>query len=962
MKRGVRFRIGMMAIGGLCGPVMAAQQSVALQEAGQTARVNSNTVLETPVTVVIHGATLEGALKLVAAGANVTIQFQREALPRHSKPIDLSVTRARLGDVLDRVLSGTSLRAVPLTPTAINIQPGDDAQPKLEGGVVTGVVRDSATKRTLKNATILVDNATRGVVTDELGRYTLRNVPEGDHRISVRMLGYTRATRTIHVKDGETSTLDVTLAASLNTLDQVVVTGTVVATELKSVTNAITVITAKDIEQRGITQIQQLLHGDVPGVFAENAISSLSPTNETYIFSRGGTSISDDGYYGMKTYVDGVEIVQRSYLSQIDARSIERVEILTGPQASTIYGSNAINGVIQIFTKRGTSANHPQLTLSHNTGWIQNNFTPGKAPFHETSSSVNAVDGRVSYSINGSWDYTGRWAPAKQQTYWSVNGGARIEMGQGVAGEFNYRRSMTVNNSIGSPNNVVEQQVQSGIAAFDVGVGQGSPLVFPETEDKAPSQTVGATLNYSPTSWWSHTLNVGQDQGNLDRTSKPSYKTTGSTCYGASSCYPNNDTLVSLALFLRTGRQVTYNTSLNIPVTTHASLLLTGGADSRNTETYSDWIFSAGALKGTFLDDQVSRDGAHNTGAFVQANLTILDNLVLKYGVRSEWNPGYGREVLPSTSPLYGLAYTIERGEMTAKLRAAYGHSTRPPEYRLAAGEKASGPYAGTDVYGPYYSLLPNPQLAPEYQSGGEFGLDMYLSKWGNVTVTNYNQTVRNLIYQISAADSVQRLDKNPDPYGFCTDYPPLCGYGAYQLEPQYLNVGTIRNQGWEFTGQVNAGALTFHSTYSFMKSRFGGLNSQWARRYPASSYPQLQKGARFSNAPEHTLAYGVSYARGRASMQINGTAVGQVVRYGINPSFTRRLSSELTRATYIYGFRPIKQPYTVADFNGRYRVNSYLEGVMQVANIMDNFRADDSDASSVMGRQTKIGFSLRTH
>src|SRR5690606_40987122 len=68
---------------------------------------------------------------------------------------------------------------------------------------------------------------------------------------------------------------DFALEPNASVLDEVVVTGTVVATERKAIPNPITVITAEDIEKRGITRVDELLRGGVPGVIAGD-LGSLS--------------------------------------------------------------------------------------------------------------------------------------------------------------------------------------------------------------------------------------------------------------------------------------------------------------------------------------------------------------------------------------------------------------------------------------------------------------------------------------------------------------------------------------------------------------------------------------------------------------------------------------------------------------------------------------------------------------
>src|SRR5690606_23215906 len=74
----------------------------------------------------------------------------------------------------------------------------------------------------------------------------------------------------VEVNEGEAVTVDFLLEPSASVLDEVVVTGTVIATERKALTTPITVITGEEIEERGITRIEQFLRGEVPGVFVQD--------------------------------------------------------------------------------------------------------------------------------------------------------------------------------------------------------------------------------------------------------------------------------------------------------------------------------------------------------------------------------------------------------------------------------------------------------------------------------------------------------------------------------------------------------------------------------------------------------------------------------------------------------------------------------------------------------------------
>ena len=139
------------------------------------------------------------------------------------------------------------------------------------------------------------------------------------------------------------------------TLEPVVVTATRIETPLKEVTNSISVITAKDIEeQQSVTVLDALRN--VPGL---DVVQTGSRGNSTSVFIRG--SESDQ----ILVLVDGVEVnstTQGSFnFAHLTTENVERIEVLRGA-GGTLYGSQAIGGVIQIFTKSGKGK--PEVTTS----------------------------------------------------------------------------------------------------------------------------------------------------------------------------------------------------------------------------------------------------------------------------------------------------------------------------------------------------------------------------------------------------------------------------------------------------------------------------------------------------------------------------------------------------------------------------------------------------------------------
>lgn len=210
-------------------------------------------------------------------------------------------------------------------------------------------------------------------------------------------------------------------------------------------------------------------------------------------------------------------------------------------------------------------------------------------------------------------------------------------------------------------------------------------------------------------------------------------------------------------------------------------------------------------------------------GGFLQGQLALKDALFFTYGLRAEWNPNYGEEAQPNLAPKYGVAYTKELGFMTTKLRASYGRSTRPPADDQRLGERETNAVS-ISRWGTYDVVLANPELGPEHQQGGEGGIELYFGNRGSLVVTRYNQTVNNLISEVPI-DSVQSLVSDAV---FDCGTPKDNGY-CYTKQWQNLNVGSIRNQGWELQGSINTGPFTTRGTYSWTKSRVIGITPKYS-------------------------------------------------------------------------------------------------------------------------------------
>ena len=253
-----------------------------------------------------------------------------------------------------------------LLAVSLAFAPGLSAQ---QGGVITGRVTEEGSGRALASAQVYVEGAGIGTLTNSSGQFLLLNAPVGEHTVTVELVGYRSASQTVTVGAGETASVDFAIAVTALALDEIVVTGTGVATEKRKLGHTIATLDAAELENAPIADFSQLIAGREPGVVA---LPSSGYTGEgARIRIRGSASLSQ--LNEPIVYVDGIRVdrsaVQNfngqgnpSRLDDIPPESIERVEILKGAAAATLYGTEASNGVIQIFTKRG-NVGAPRFTF-----------------------------------------------------------------------------------------------------------------------------------------------------------------------------------------------------------------------------------------------------------------------------------------------------------------------------------------------------------------------------------------------------------------------------------------------------------------------------------------------------------------------------------------------------------------------------------------------------------------------
>ena len=236
--------------------------------------------------------------------------------------------------------------------------------PKVASGqsVVSGVVVDTAGGQPLAGARIQVDGTDRRAVSDAEGRFRLQGVPEGQLSLRVNMLGYRPSTRS--VRAGATD-VRIALTRAAVGLEGVVVTA-VGSQRIREVGSDIARVRVDSVaESSPATNLSEMLSSRAAGVYVKTGSGSSAGGSRIRVRGSSSPSLANEPII----YVDGVRINSDpqslsfannqqvpSRFNDINPDEIESIDVLKGPSASTMYGTEAANGVILITTKSGLSA------------------------------------------------------------------------------------------------------------------------------------------------------------------------------------------------------------------------------------------------------------------------------------------------------------------------------------------------------------------------------------------------------------------------------------------------------------------------------------------------------------------------------------------------------------------------------------------------------------------------------
>lgn len=669
-------------------------------------------------------------------------------------------------------------------------------------GTIQGTVFNAMTQEPVAGAQVFLPGTSLGALSNSSGRYLIQNVPAGTHTVRVEIIGFSPHEGEVVVPAGGMVSQDFRLNTSAIALDEVVVTGQGREVSRREIGTSIAAVNTENIEMGPVKSMSDLLQGRAPGVNLLSGGGKVGQGSKLVLRGPGSFSQSIEPVI----YVDGIRIdnstasgvftggTSWSGLDDINPADVERIEIVKGAAAATLYGTEASAGVIQIFTKRGREGADNRWTYRGEAGfsntpsdwwdvsvysdWFYNNYVDQAAPLMEHQLTTSGGQDGFSYYASGTYRMREGILPNNSEDYYAFRANLQLFPRQDLVVRINTGYSARDVAMPQDANNVYGY----GINALTAGpVGNFMPVEAIELIEVGLTSgrfTGGTTLEYNPLDNLTNRAVFGVDIVNMDNTEFHPYGGHSLVPRGRKEVYQRNATSLSAE----------YNGTLTNDLLDWLSSSLTWGFQAYQKDTGV-----ANAYGEQFPGPGLSTVGAaavtsgweyrlrtRSAGFFLQEHLGFWDRLFVTVGARADAHSAFGEDYPYQIYPKISGSWVVSSHDFTPdlfsslRLRAAYGTAGQQPgAFDAVRTWDAASAFEGEPAVTP--NNIGNPDLAPEVSHEIEVGLDAgILEDRFTVQATYFNQRTEGALLPVQ--------------------YPPSEGFLSTQLE----NVGEIRNQGLE--------------------------------------------------------------------------------------------------------------------------------------------------------------------
>ena len=683
-------------------------------------------------------------------------------------------------------------------------------------GTIEGVVREATTLRPIGNAQVFITGLDLGGLSAPDGSFRILNVPAGTHVVEARVLGYRTSRTEVALAAGASATVDFDLTEAAVSLDEVVVTGTAGQARRREIGNSISQINLSEVNEP-LRDVSEILQGRAAGVQVQGSAGSIGAGSSIRLRGTNSVALSNQPLI----YVDGVRInsdaypsngpmgqgnrgpnVQASPLSDINPNDIERVEVIKGAAATTLYGTEAAAGVVQIFTKRG-SRGAPQWTAQVTQGMarllpfapdvpMDTGFDYGQSKYmfldpwlrdgHLQTYSLSVTGGAESlqYFVSGALDNNKGVLPNDAEQKYVVRGNFTFDPIQNLSLQWNtsytnsdLSQTPSGNNAHGLTLNAYRRNANY-FGSYDKTAIDGA--LDQEVDTRIDRLIMGGTATYQPLESFVNRLTVGYDMANQEaRNLRP---------YGF---FAVPEGVISDNRWTSTVLTLDYvgTFSANLPGGLTSSLSF--GAQSAEKFTANVEGLSSNfpgvpvptVSSGSIPNASENRQRVINAGFFLQEMLGFRDRYFLTVGARVDGNSAFGRDFGLAFYPKVSGSWVVSDEAFwsealgSLKLRAAYGKAGRAPGAFDAVRTWTPVGWGTAAGFAP--ANVGNPDLGPETTTETEVGFDAALfGDRVSLDFTYFRAVTTDALFEVRQI--------------------PSMGFGGSQLE----NVGELSNQGIE--------------------------------------------------------------------------------------------------------------------------------------------------------------------
>lgn len=645
-------------------------------------------VLDRVVRAQLEGVTVVAALESLARSAGVRLSYSRELLDPDRR-VTVRYRAITLGAALTEIVEPDGLEITATASGLVVISPHAHSPPR----TLSGRTIDAVTGAALYGATVQAGG--RHTLSDAAGDFMLHEVT-GARVVAVRRVGY--LPRTIVTADARP--LTVALDPAPIALDRLIVMGSESETSARAAVAGVTVITREEVERSGAATLEDLIRTFVPGVVLWDDGPGAAITRTGSV--RGASSFTVNY---LKTYVDGVEVAAPYLPLLVDPASIERIELIRGPQGAALYGSNANSGVLQIITRRGVRG-ADRVAVSAERGRMTSRFAADAVSVDEYAVRVAGATTHVGARVAARRMTTGTYAPGSEAALTTIGGSAHVTA------------------ALGSIELALRAAEKDGGLAVNPIVRELVPKLRHESTDSTQGvshRTASVLLRFTPVHWALLRVAGGSDATELRIGAEPFPWISAADSFFLAARGDARRTSGRASLELRPPSASRYTPVITLGVD-RSSL----AQDRSAVRPHSD-VTDAGEARQT------------SSGAFAQVSFSVNETLYLLGGTRRERNSAFGVDYGAASIPMYGASLVGDIGPVTLKLRGAGGKGIRPPPVGAAEAAPISAEL----------TQLANPALAPESQAGSEWGVDLFAAAGTRVQFTAYRQRAEGLVQYV---------------------------------------------------------------------------------------------------------------------------------------------------------------------------------------------------------------------